>query len=58
MKERVFEIAYYNKGNPFMQRKNVKAKSLEEAESIIKDSVDFDRIEYILIKYISPDDDF
>lgn len=58
MERKVFEIAYYNKGNPFMQRKNVKAKSLEEAESIIKDSVDFDRIEYILIKYISPEDDF
>lgn len=58
MKERVFEIAYYNKGNPFMQRKNVKANSLEEAESIIKDSVDFDRIEYILIKYISPEEVF
>lgn len=58
MERKVFEIAYYNKGNPFMQRKNVKAKSLEEAEDIVKNNIDFDRIEYILIKYISTDDDF
>lgn len=56
--KRVFEVAYYNKGNPFMQRKNVKAKSLEDAEDIVKCNIDFDRIEYILIKYISPEDDF
>lgn len=56
MKERVFEIAYYNKGNPFLQRKKVKAKSLEEAESIVESNIDFERIEYILIKYLHEDD--
>lgn len=52
--KRIFKTAYYNKGNPFMQTRNVEAKSIEEVEGILQSNVDFDRIEYILLTYEKP----
>lgn len=52
--KRIFKVAYYNEGNPFMQTRNVEATSIEEVERILKDNVDFDRIEYILLTYNKP----
>lgn len=52
--KRVFKAAYYNKGNPFLLTKNVEAKSIEEVEEMLSSSVDFDRIEYILLTYDKP----
>lgn len=49
--KRVFKVAYYNKGKPFMQTRNIEAKSIEEVERILQSNVDFDRIEYILWTY-------
>lgn len=56
--KRIFKVAYYNKGNPFMLTKNVEAKSIEEVEKILQDNVDFDRIEYILLTYEKPDNNY
>lgn len=52
--KRLFKAAYYNKRNPFMQTRNIEAKSIEEVERVLQDSVDFDRIEYILLTYNKP----
>lgn len=52
--KRIFKVAYYNKGNPFMLTKNVEATSIEEVEEILQDNVAFDRIEYILLTYNKP----
>lgn len=52
--KRVFKVAYYNKGKPFMLTKNVEATSIEEVERILQSNVDFDRIEYILLTYDKP----
>ena len=56
--KRVFKVAYYNKGNPFMQTRNVEATSIEEVEKILQDSVDFDSIEYILLTYNKPNNNY
>lgn len=56
--KRVFKVAYYNKGNPFMQTRNIEAKSIEEVEKILQSNVDFDRIEYILLTYEKPNNNY
>lgn len=52
--KKVFKVAYYNKRNPFMQTRNIEAKSIEEVEKMLQDNVAFDRIEYILLTYDKP----
>lgn len=46
-----FSVGYYIKGDPLMKSKIIDAHSLESVENSIKLIPDFERIEYILIKY-------
>lgn len=46
-----FSVGYYLKNDPLMKSKIMDAHSLESVENSIKLIPNFERIEYILIKY-------